>query len=77
MLSKEFIKMNLSGKTKDEILQEMVEILDKGGALNDKEEYLKVVREREATSSTGLEEGIAIPHGKTKAVKKATIAFGK
>lgn len=77
MLSKEFIKMNLVGKTKDEILQEMVDILDKGGVLNNKEEYLKVVREREATSSTGLEEGIAIPHGKTKAVKKAAIAFGK
>lgn len=77
MLSKKFIKMNLTGKTKDEILQEMVDILDKGGVLNDKDEYLKVVREREATSSTGLEEGIAIPHGKTKAVKKATVAFGK
>lgn len=54
MLSKEFIKMNLTGKTKDEILQEMVEVLDKGGVLNDKEEYLRVVREREITSSTGL-----------------------
>lgn len=77
MLDKKFIKMNLNGKTKDEILQEMVDILNEGGVLNNKEEYLKVVREREATSSTGLEEGIAIPHGKTKAVKKATVAFGK
>lgn len=77
MLSKKFIKMNLTGKTKDEILQEMVDILDEGGVLNSKEEYLRVVREREATSSTGLEEGIAIPHGKTKAVKTATVAFGK
>lgn len=77
MLDKKFIKMNLTGKTKDEILQEMVDILNEGGVLNNKEEYLKVVREREATSSTGLEEGIAIPHGKTKAVKKATVAFGK
>lgn len=77
MLSKQFIQMNLTGKTKDEILVEMVNLLDKGGVLNDKEEYLRVVREREATSSTGLEEGIAIPHGKTKAVKVATVAFGK
>lgn len=77
MISKEFIKMNLIGKTKDEILKEMVDILDNGGALNNKEEYLKVVKEREDISSTGLEEGIAIPHGKTKAVKKATIAFGR
>ena len=77
MLNKKFIQINLIGQTKDEILQEMVEILDKGGVLNNKEEYLKVVREREANSSTGLEERIAIPHGKTKAVKEATVAFGK
>lgn len=77
MIDKNLIKMNLSAKTKDEVLEEMVEILDKAGVLADKEEYLKVVKEREATSSTGLEEGIAIPHGKTKAVKYAAVAFGK
>lgn len=77
MLEKRFIKMKLTGKTKDEILEELVDVLDKGGALNDKAEYLRVVKEREATSSTGLEEGIAVPHGKTKAVKYPAVAFGK
>lgn len=61
----------------DEILQELVDVLDNGGALENKDEFLKVVKAREAISSTGLEEGIAIPHGKTKAVKKPAVAFGR
>ena len=77
MLEKKYIKLKLTGKTKDEILQELVDVLDNGGALEDKNEFLKVVKAREATSSTGLEEGIAIPHGKTKAVKKPAVAFGR
>ena len=54
----------------------MVEILYQGGKLNDKEEYKKAILAREAQSSTGLEEGIAIPHAKTSAVKIPSIAFG-
>lgn len=77
MLEKKYIKLKLTGKTKDEILQELVDVLDNGGALENKDEFLKVVKARETTSSTGLEEGIAIPHGKTKAVKKPAVAFGR
>ncbi|WP_047384895.1 fructose-specific PTS transporter subunit EIIC [Cetobacterium sp. ZWU0022] len=77
MLEKKYIKLKLTGKTKDEILLELVEVLNEGGALEDKDEFLKVVKQREATSSTGLEEGIAIPHGKTRAVKKPAVAFGR
>ncbi|MEG0561446.1 MAG: fructose-specific PTS transporter subunit EIIC [Cetobacterium sp.] len=77
MVSKKYIKLKLTGKTKDEILEELVEVLNAGGALNDKDEFLKVVKQREATSSTGLEEGIAIPHGKTTAVKIPAVAFGR
>lgn len=77
MLEKKYIKLKLTGKTKDEILAELVEVLNEGGALENKEEFLRVVKEREATSSTGLEEGIAIPHGKTRAVKKPAVAFGR
>ncbi|MGL4945564.1 MAG: PTS fructose transporter subunit IIABC [Fusobacteriaceae bacterium] len=77
MLEKKYIKLKLTGKTKDEILAELVEVLNEGGALENKEEFLRVVKEREAISSTGFEEGIAIPHGKTKAVKKPAVAFGR
>lgn len=76
MLTKDCINLHLKGKTKSEIIDEMVDILYSAGKLNDKEEYKKEILKREAQSSTGLEEGIAIPHAKTSAVKIPSIAFG-
>ncbi|GAA6326203.1 PTS fructose transporter subunit IIABC [Fusobacterium ulcerans] len=76
MLSENCINLNLKGTTKSEIIDELVEILYAAGKLNDKEEYKKEILKREAQSSTGLEEGIAIPHAKTSAVKIPSIAFG-
>lgn len=76
LLTLECINLNLKAQTKQEIIDEMVEILYQGGKLNDKEEYKKAILAREAQSSTGLEEGIAIPHAKTSAVKVPSIAFG-
>lgn len=76
MLTEDCINLNLKGKTKAEIIDEMVEILYSAGKLNDKEEYKKEILKRESQSSTGLEEGIAIPHAKTSAVKVPSIAFG-
>lgn len=69
--------LNLQGTTKDEIIDEMIEVLDQGGVLEDKEEYKKAVYEREKISSTGLGFGMAIPHAKTLAVKTARVAFGR
>ena len=76
MLSENCINLNLKGTTKSEIIDELVEILYAAGKLNDKEEYKKEILKREAQSSTGLEEGIAIPHARTSAVKIPSIAFG-
>jgi PTS system nitrogen regulatory IIA component len=45
--------------------------------ISDKEEMVDVLLEREKLGSTGIGEGIAIPHGKTKAVKKLVAAFGR
>lgn len=70
------INLNLKGSTKSEIIDELVEMLNAAGKLNDKEEYKKQILKRESQSSTGLEEGIAIPHAKTAAVKIPSIAFG-
>ena len=70
------INIDLKGTTKSEIIDEMVDILYNNGKLNDREEYKKEILKREAQSSTGMEEGIAIPHGKTNAVKIPTVAIG-
>lgn len=48
--------------------------MDKTGNLNNKEEYKKAILAREELSTTGIGDGIAIPHGKTSAVKKASLA---
>ena len=76
MLSENCINLDLKGTNKGQIIDELVEILSAAGKLNDKDEYKKEILKRESQSSTGLEEGIAIPHAKTSAVKVPSIAFG-
>lgn len=77
MLKKDIINLNLEAKTKSEVIDKMVGILDSKGRLADRELYKKAVLAREKQSSTGLEEGLAIPHAKTKAVKIPSIAFAR
>ena len=68
--------MNLKSKTKQDVINEMVELLDKNGVLNNKNEFKKEILEREELSSTGFGNGIAIPHAKTSAVKIPRVAVG-
>ena len=76
MLVKSCIKLNLNAKSKIEVIDELVDLLYTAGRLNDKDEFRKTILKREEQSSTGLEEGIAIPHGKSSSVKIPTVAFG-
>ncbi|MFK4785501.1 fructose-specific PTS transporter subunit EIIC [Fusobacterium sp. MFO224] len=76
MISKECINLNLTSKNKNDVIEELVNMLFKNGKLNDPEEYKKQILKREKQSSTGLEEGVAIPHAKTDAVKIPTVAIG-
>ena len=68
--------MNLKSKTKQDVINEIVELLDKNGILNNKNEFKKEILEREELSSTGFGNGIAIPHAKTSAVKIPRVAVG-
>ena len=54
----------------------MVDLVDASGNLNNKAEYKEAILAREELSTTAVGEGIAIPHAKTKAVKKACLAAG-
>lgn len=76
LLSKESIKLDLKSKTKSEVIDEMVDLVDASKNLNDKQEYKEAILAREELSTTAVGEGIAIPHAKTKAVKKACLAAG-
>ena len=76
LLSKESIKLNLSSKTKPEVIDEMVDLVNASGNLNNKDAYKEAILAREELSTTAVGEGIAIPHAKTKAVKKACLGAG-
>lgn len=76
-LSEKCISINLKAKNKQEVLEELVELLVKAGEIEDKEGMVKVLLEREKLGSTGIGEGVGIPHGKTKTVKKLVAAFGR
>ncbi|WP_226677199.1 PTS fructose transporter subunit IIABC [Rossellomorea aquimaris] len=77
LLTEETIQLNLSSQTKDGVIDDLVSVLDKSGKLQDRKEFKKAILNREAQSTTGIGEGIAIPHAKTSAVKSPAIAFGK
>ncbi|MGN0427094.1 MAG: fructose-specific PTS transporter subunit EIIC [Agathobacter sp.] len=74
LLSRESIELNGTPRTKAEALDRMVELMEKSGKLSDKEAYRKQVYAREEESTTGVGEGIAIPHGKCDGVKAPGLA---
>ncbi|SEB06844.1 PTS system, fructose-specific IIC component [Thalassobacillus cyri] len=77
LLKKDTILLNLSARSKAEAIDELVGKLDQAGRLNDKQGFKDAILERESQSTTGIGEGIAIPHAKTSAVKEPAIAFGR
>ena len=75
-IDEEVIKTPLVSITKDDLIRELVEILADAGRITNVEACLDAVREREALGSTGLENGIAVPHAKTDAVSELALAIG-
>ncbi len=76
VLSEDRIIFNLNSETKEDIIKEMAKMFVDDGSV-EKKDYDKLVEaiiEREKLSSTGLQDGIAIPHCKTSAIKKLSIA---
>lgn len=61
-------------KSKVEAINILADLMEKGGNLNNKEEYVKAVIAREKSGSTGLGDGIATPHAKSSAVREAGLA---
>ena len=70
------VKVPLEGKDKQAIIVELVDLLSANGLLLDRDVALEAVLVREQTRSTGIGSGIAIPHGKCRAVKELVMAVG-
>ena len=74
LLDKQSISLNGAPKDKKEALDQVVDLMAKSGKINDVEAYRQRVYAREEESTTGIGEGIAIPHGKCDAVTKPGLA---
>jgi fructose-specific phosphotransferase system IIA component len=70
------VKVPVASKDKEAVITELVDLLDTQGLLLDRNAALDAVLTRERTQSTGTGAGIAIPHGKCKAVKELVMAIG-
>jgi fructose-specific phosphotransferase system IIA component len=70
------VKVPLEAQDKNSTIAELVNVLDGNKLLLDKNAALQAVLTREQTRSTGIGSGIAIPHGKCKAVKELVMAMG-
>ena len=77
VLKEKNIIAGLTAQNKKEALEKLVERLYEGGYLEDKDAFLADVLHREEISTTGIGNGIAIPHGKSSSVKETTVAIGR
>ncbi|RBW71004.1 PTS fructose transporter subunit IIABC [Bacillus taeanensis] len=77
LLKKDTIILDLSSNSKEGVIDELSAKLGEAGRLNSQELFKEAILAREAQSTTGIGEGIAIPHAKTKAVQIPAIAFGR
>ena len=77
LLNPNVMIMDLKAKNKAEAIDEMAESMDKGGIINNLSKFKEGIWNREKQTSTGLGDGIAMPHTKNSAVNKATVLFAK
>lgn len=77
LIDKNLIVLDLDSLNKNEVIEKLVDLLDENGALINKNEFLEAVLLRETKSPTGLEDGLAIPHGKSTSVKTPKIAAAR
>jgi PTS system nitrogen regulatory IIA component len=76
-LDESLIEVNLEARDKRGVIEEMVDLMVRAGKIQNKEKVVEVLMEREDLGSTGIGQGVAIPHGKVEEVSRAVGAFGR
>ncbi|MHC4387720.1 MAG: PTS sugar transporter subunit IIA [Planctomycetota bacterium] len=76
ILQPDCVRVPVQAKDKESVITELVDLLEANSLLSDRDTVLKAVLAREQTRTTGIGSGIAIPHGKCKAVKELVMAIG-
>ena len=77
ILGRDRIVSQLSSQTKEGILRELVHALARGAQRINEGRMIEILLERESLGSTGIGEGVAIPHGKSQEIKEIMAAFGR
>ena len=72
LLEEKSIKLNAVSNSKEQAINQLVNLISQTGNIRNKEQYKQIVLKREKQGTTGIGEGIAIPHGKSNVVKKAS-----
>jgi PTS system fructose-specific IIC component len=76
LLQESLIEIDLKGTDKYQVIEELLDLMVAYGVLSNKKQALKDSIDRENYLSTGLENGLAVPHAKTRATEKLVLAMG-
>lgn len=76
LITTDCVSMDLKGSNKEEIINELISLIEKSGHIINRAHILDDVLSRERTMSTGMQRGIALPHGKTDGITTITVAVG-
>lgn len=77
ILTRECVRVPIRGTTKTEAITELVDLLAENELVTDRDMVLKAVLDRERTASTGIGQGLAVPHGKCSGCSRLVMAIGK
>jgi len=77
LLCTDTVFLDLKAETKEEVIREMIDRLVESGRIKNREAALEAVLDRERKMATGMEYGIAIPHGKTDGVDQLVTAIAR
>ena len=77
LLKEKCINLELKGRDKKEVIGELVELIAKSGKLKNKKIFFKTIMSRERLGSTGIGNGVAIPHAKSEAVRDFILVFAR
>ena len=75
-LNKKAVSVNIKSTDKEGVIRELVDLLSNAAEIKNKEDLIGAVLAREALGSTGIGQGIGIPHAKSQNVKELVAAFG-
>lgn len=77
LLCDDLVIEDISATDKDGVIQEFARFIKASGRIDDEGEIVRVITEREALGSTGVGDGVAIPHGKMRGLERMIVAFGR